>query len=224
MPGHDRRAAAAPPDPTRERLVTAATGLFADRGFKRVTVREICRAARANVAAVNYHFGGKLGLYGAVVDVAVAAMRDTNQLAMDAGQGLPAEQALGEFVRVFLARVTGGRHLAWIHKLITRELEDPTGALDVVMRDVIRPRHAHLAGLLAAIMGLPPDDDRVFRAVASLQGQILVFARPLPPSVPDMWTRVADDVPAAADHVTAFTIAGARASAQLPRPHAAGGD
>ena len=42
---------------TRERLLKAAEALFAERGFKRVTVREICLAARANVAAVNYHFG-----------------------------------------------------------------------------------------------------------------------------------------------------------------------
>ena len=47
---------------TRDRLLKASTRLFADRGFKHVTVREICRAARANVAAVNYHFGDKLGL------------------------------------------------------------------------------------------------------------------------------------------------------------------
>ena len=48
---------------TRERVLRSAAQLFADRGFKKVTVREICRAARANVAAVNYHFGDKGGLF-----------------------------------------------------------------------------------------------------------------------------------------------------------------
>ena len=52
------------PDPrTRARLLKAAEQLFAERGFRKVTVREICHAAKANVAAVNYHFGDKLGLY-----------------------------------------------------------------------------------------------------------------------------------------------------------------
>ena len=46
-----------------------AARLFADRGFAPVTVRDICRRARANVAAVNYHFGGKHGLYTAVMQV-----------------------------------------------------------------------------------------------------------------------------------------------------------
>ena len=53
-----------PPDQeTRQRLLEAAARLFAARGFTHVTVREICNAANANVAAVNYHFGDKLGLY-----------------------------------------------------------------------------------------------------------------------------------------------------------------
>ena len=47
---------------TRDRLLKSAERLFADRGFRNVTVREICRAAHANVAAVNYHFSDKLGL------------------------------------------------------------------------------------------------------------------------------------------------------------------
>ena len=60
---------------TRERLLAAATRLFAQHGFGGVSVRDIARAARANVAAVNYHFDGKLGLYRAVVHSAVQAMR-----------------------------------------------------------------------------------------------------------------------------------------------------
>ena len=56
---------------TRERLIEAGERLFAQQGFKRVTVREICRAARANVAAVNYHFGDKLGLYREVLQGAI---------------------------------------------------------------------------------------------------------------------------------------------------------
>src|SRR6516225_8210096 len=62
---------------TRERVLKAAAQLFADRGFKKVTVRDICRAARANVAAVNYHFGDKGGLYREVLQLAIETMRAT---------------------------------------------------------------------------------------------------------------------------------------------------
>ena len=62
---------------TRARLLNAAARLFAEHGFARVTVRDICRKARANVAAVNYHFGGKDGLYQAVMRMAMETMQGT---------------------------------------------------------------------------------------------------------------------------------------------------
>ena len=64
---------------TRDRLLKAAEQLFAERGFKNVTVRDICRVARANVAAVNYHFGDKMGLYREVLQIAIDAVRETTE-------------------------------------------------------------------------------------------------------------------------------------------------
>src|SRR5271167_3458241 len=59
---------------TRRRLLNVGAELFAEHGFNHVTVREICQAAGANVAAVNYHFRDKLGLYKEVVETAAEAM------------------------------------------------------------------------------------------------------------------------------------------------------
>ena len=88
---------------TRERLIESATRLFAERGFAKVTVREICKAARANVAAVNYHFGGKNGLYQEIVQSAIRTMHGTTQEIQKAGEGRAAEEQLRIFVRIFLA-------------------------------------------------------------------------------------------------------------------------
>ncbi|MGA9754367.1 MAG: TetR family transcriptional regulator, partial [Desulfobaccales bacterium] len=52
---------------TRQRLLEAAGEVFAKKGFRNTTIREICRRARANLAAVNYHFGDKERLYLAVL-------------------------------------------------------------------------------------------------------------------------------------------------------------
>src|SRR5688572_33304361 len=79
---------------TRQRMIDAAARLFADKGFQNVTVREICRASNANVAAVNYHFGDKAGLYRAVVTFAIQIMLETNELSQRAGDGLSPEEQL----------------------------------------------------------------------------------------------------------------------------------
>jgi AcrR family transcriptional regulator len=52
---------------TKSRLVAEARNLFAKNGFNGVGVREITRAAHANLGAVTYHFGSKRALYDAVI-------------------------------------------------------------------------------------------------------------------------------------------------------------
>ena len=55
-------------DATKESIMAAAMRLFAEKGLKLVTVREICKAAKVNVALVNYHFRNKGGLYQACIE------------------------------------------------------------------------------------------------------------------------------------------------------------
>src|SRR5262245_3494612 len=52
---------------TEKRLLEAAGEIFAEHGYRAATVRQICEKARANIAAVNYHFGDKEGLYMAAL-------------------------------------------------------------------------------------------------------------------------------------------------------------
>jgi len=61
---------------TRERLLQAATRLFADNGYRGAPVRDICNLAGANPGAVSYHFGGKRQLYRAVLRRAAGALAD----------------------------------------------------------------------------------------------------------------------------------------------------
>ena len=113
-----------------------------------MTVRDICRAARANVAAVNYHFGDKLGLYREVLQSAIDVMRATNDAAREAGAGQPAEEQLRRYIAIFVRRVLGpGNDI--VHKLIHREMNDPTPALDTLVEQGVRPRVEYLSGVVA---------------------------------------------------------------------------
>ena len=53
---------------TREEILNMAQKVFAEVGFKEATVRQICKAAKANVCLISYYFGGKDGLYNAVFE------------------------------------------------------------------------------------------------------------------------------------------------------------
>jgi AcrR family transcriptional regulator len=157
---------------TRDRLLAAAERLFADRGFKKVTIREICRAARANVASVNYHFGDKLGLYREVLQSAIDVMRSTNDAAKAAAaEGRGIDDRLRRYITASVHRLLASGNHAWLHRLMHREMNDPTPALDAVVEQGVRPRIESLSALVAEIIGCDPSDPKVLRCVASIQAQ-----------------------------------------------------
>ena len=123
--------------------------------------------------------------------------------------GGASEQKLRAYIRVFLQRVVGHGHDSWIHQLMAHEIADPTPALDLVIDQVIRPRMAYLSELVADILRLPADDERVLRCVLSIQSQCLLVLRNAaadrlypklkltPPTIHEL-----------ADHIADFSIAG----------------
>jgi AcrR family transcriptional regulator len=196
---------------TRDRVLDAAERLFGERGFKHVTVREICRSAGANVAAVNYHFGDKLGLYREVLQGAIDAMRATTELARAAGEGRPAEEQLRQFISIFLHRVLAPGSER-IHRLIHREQHDPTPALDALVEQGLRPRIEYVSDIVARMMGCDPDDEAVLRAVASIQAQATSYLpHPIAARLGFAFKPTRARIDEAARHVATFSIAGVHA-------------
>jgi AcrR family transcriptional regulator len=195
---------------TRRRILDAARTLFAANGFKNVTVRQICLAAGANVAAVNYHFGDKLGLYRELLDEATAIMQETTAGAVAAGQGGSAEQKLRAYIRVFMQRVCQGQG-SWIHQLMTREMAEPTPALDSLVNDVIVPRITYVSELVGEMLELPLDDPRILRCVLSVQSQFhAAMANPVSRRLVPGFTADAAAIDVLAQHIADFSIGGIR--------------
>jgi AcrR family transcriptional regulator len=197
---------------TRARLLHAAARLFAERGYARVTVRDICKKARANVAAVNYHFGGKDGLYRAVMRHAMETMQATTAAASEAGRGLPAAERIRAYVAVFADRLLGVHHETWIHQLMLREMSDPTPALAMVAEEVLKPRMVYLSSAIAELLHCEPDDPRVLRCALSVTCQFNSL----------LWTRAAAKLLGAeagvpgsideiAEHIARFSLGGMKA-------------
>ncbi|MFM8470519.1 MAG: TetR/AcrR family transcriptional regulator, partial [Limisphaerales bacterium] len=84
---------------TRQALIEAGGAVFAEVGFHNATVREICRRAGANIAAVHYHFGDKAALYGEVLAYYQARALQKFPLDLGVRPGAPAAQRLRAFWR-----------------------------------------------------------------------------------------------------------------------------
>src|SRR5690349_5192340 len=51
----------------REKIIEVATRLFAEKGLKGTTTREIAKESGLNLSLISYYFGGKEGLYQTII-------------------------------------------------------------------------------------------------------------------------------------------------------------
>lgn len=194
-------------DRTRQRLIEAAGQEFATKGFEGATIRAIAERAEANVAAVNYHFGSKEGLYERAV---VEAHRSgVDELRLDEGAGGPPEDRLRRMIRHMLEHVLAiSDPESWQHQLMMREMTRPTAASQTLIREVIRPKFQRMGGILAEIC--PEADDRRLAALTfSVVGQCLFYriVGPLAARLtgPELFRSL--DLDYLADHIAGFTLA-----------------
>jgi len=160
---------------TRQRLLEAAAAVFAEQGFRCTTVRAICARARANVAAVNYHFGDKQTLYREVLAHAyqLAVERYPPDLGLAPGAG--AEEKLEAFVRSFLMRLLADDVAAHLGKLMAREMIEPSAALEHVIERAMRPMFQRLLQIVRELAGRGAGDAHVERCALSVAGQCLFY-------------------------------------------------
>jgi AcrR family transcriptional regulator len=192
-------------DETRRKLLDAAGEVFADVGYQAATVREICSRAGVNLAAVNYHFGDKLGLYTELLQIAVANEKAVTGEAMRA---LPPEEALRRFLQVMLRQMHRADRPSWHTKVMTHELAHPTPALDAVVEHMIKPKARVLYSIVGRLIGRGPLDPRTRMCAHSIVGQVVhyVHGRPvialLWPEL-EMTPRTVEEI---ARHITEFSL------------------
>lgn len=155
-------------DATQQRLLEAAEQVFAEKGFEAASVREICKQAGANVAAINYYFGDKERLY---IETVKYAHRGCTEGAAfpEWGPDTPPTQKLRDFIQVMVARMLSPQSQASL-QLMMREMAQPTAACEEVVRDYIRPIAQKLGGILAELCPTTTDQQRILIAF-SIVGQ-----------------------------------------------------
>jgi len=162
---------------TRERLLKSAREVFAERGVKEATVRSICARAGANVAAVNYYFGGKEKLFIAVLSDYMLAAHQRFPIDMDLAPGATAQDRLKAYVRSMLYKFLGDGDPLYekLGLLLTTEIIDPSENFSEITERFIMPQHDVLVGIVRELM-LPGTAERaVHLCAAGVVGYCLLF-------------------------------------------------
>lgn len=201
---------------TRKRLLDTAECLFAERGFAGTSVRDITADAGCNLAAVNYHFGGKENLYRQVFRRRLEALREQRLASLRATQEDMAslEAVLAAFAGAFLEPLLQRGCGRPVLDLLQREMLDPQLPPDLYRSEFVEPING---ALVSAMMKATPDlDIRSARVCAiSVIGQLLQLAQHVRRA--RLQPRADDDMPPLKETVAQmvrFSAAGVRACAR----------
>jgi AcrR family transcriptional regulator len=138
---------------TRRRILDAAIGLFAARGFDGVSTRELAARADVNAAMLSHYFGGKQGVYDATVDEVYRRLAARTQEAV-------AGATLGDLPG-FLARVyDSARQERDGIRLLVRQVLDGGRLTPHTEGRHFLPRLESAAELVAPLYGCTPAQAR----------------------------------------------------------------
>jgi len=198
---------------TRERILNAATDIFSEYGFKAATIREICKLAKTNVAAVNYYFRDKEGLYIAVLEGLLTSALEQYPPDMGLAPGAKPEERLHAFVKSFLYRLLRSRRLSDHLQgglFTTKELSSPNPALDALIEKHVNPHRKLLFSIIAELLENTASQQTVIRCAISITGQCLhyVYARPIIGHIAGEPFSLDEDIDEQAAHITRFSLGG----------------
>lgn len=198
---------------TRERILEAAADIFGSAGFRAATIRQIAEAAGANVAAVNYYFRDKQGLYSAVLEELLASGFKQFPSVMGSTPDDSPEIRLQAFVRALCYRLLSANGWGGYHgraRLMVKELNDPSPSLDAAFERHIQPHKEMLVGIVTELLGHGADRRIALACALSIVSQCFhyVYAQPVIARIEPEHDPVEEHIERLAEHVYRFSLGG----------------
>ena len=196
-------------DSTRDRIILAAGPIFARKGFRNTTVREICDAANVNLASINYYFGDKQSLYTETV-IRAREMR-AQQFPHREDDSGPAEEKLKNIVLTLLNRMMAMQSEPWQVRLIMREMLQPTEAAKKLVKSYFRPFFESLLAVVDELVEVELPDHERSQIGFSIIGQCMhyrISAEMISMMIPKVEYQQNYQVEELAEHITNFSLGG----------------
>ena len=196
---------------TPAQLLEAACEVFAEKGYRKATIAEICKRGGANIAAVNYYFRNKETLYAEAWRLAFQRSLETHPPNGGISDTAPSEERLRGHILSLMRRIIDPRNHEF--EIVRKEMAHPTGLLAEVMRASIEPVGKALSGIVEQMLGPKASNRQVRLCQMSIMAQCLhpmmrERFRKLLPTHAGETSLLNAGIEAIAEHVTRFSLAG----------------
>ena len=168
----------------KQRLIKAGLEIFGTFNLEGATTRQLAERAGVNQAAIPYYFGGKEGLYLAVIEhvinhkasrVRPALRRISDTLQKEQLAPKEAVNQIKTLFGVYLQVLLEDNAATTWARIMVREQMQSTKGFHLLYERWIRHVHEILSALLAVILQKEPTDPNVILRTHMLVGQIQIF-------------------------------------------------
>lgn len=191
--------------------MAAAIEIFAEKGYRDATIAEISERAGTNIASVNYHFGDKETLYREAWRQSFRDSLEKHPPDGGIGSEAPAKQRLRARIVSLLRRITDNNNKEFL--IVHKELANPTGLLEEVMHEELRPLRRKIQDIVREVLGPLPSETQVRFSAIGIIGQCIMpgFLNRTEKGVGELDYWRIEDVEIYAEHLMTFNLAGLRA-------------
>ena len=171
-------------DETRSQLLETGLRLFAINGYESVSTRQLTKESGTNIAAINYHFNGKNGLYRAVLEQIVL---DTDRyfwagleklqknIVASSGDRQQLAEAITKIIANLFQIFLQDEFMRWRAPLVMREYANPSENFDILYKGRIEPLHKVVTLIASIALNKSHDDPECTIRAHAIMGQIVIF-------------------------------------------------
>ncbi|MEM9157823.1 MAG: TetR/AcrR family transcriptional regulator [Verrucomicrobiota bacterium] len=172
---------------TRTKILETAVVLFAEKGYAGTSIRELTRAAGVNIAAINYHFGGKKELFQEMIRNRVEPMNRERIRLLDEAQSkspekpIPLAKIVSFMVRPFFTHVlkdgTNGFHFM---KAVGKAFDDEPEMTRELQNGIQKEFFQRYGDAISRACGNPPHEKITYAfhfTIATVIGSLRHHAR-----------------------------------------------
>ena len=162
---------------TRALIIECAGNLIGNLGYEKVTSKAICQMAKVNLAAVNYHFGSRDGLYLAVLEEVHNYFISLDALQRLYASDCTSKEKIERFFDFFLESVLDEK--SWHVKVWAREVLAPSSFVKQVLSEQALPKISVVMKIFSEYTGLAEDDPKLYTCYFSAMAPLMmgVFIR-----------------------------------------------
>ncbi|MFT4714758.1 MAG: AcrR family transcriptional regulator [Candidatus Azotimanducaceae bacterium] len=148
---------------TREKILDAAEQLLIEKGCSGTSLRAIASSAGVNLAATNYHFGCKEGLFAAVIHRRVTPINKQRLVSLDELEATKRVLSTQEIVEAFLQPMASTDLPEHLPAVIARISSEPQQGIRAILQSEFMEVASRYQTALILALPLVSEEDVVWR-------------------------------------------------------------